>query len=214
MALIFKRTKELENQIDDYLDSVVRGALLFKQGIKYYIEGLTDEFENRITDLDELESKADDLRRDIENKLYAHTLIPESRGDVLGLLESSDRVLNKIAEILLQFSIETPAIPDDLHSLFMELSSTSVSSVEAMVMAIRSYFKNLPAVRDQTNKVLFYEKESDKIAEKIQRIVFKKDMELSKKMHINHFVNNIEKFADRAEDVCDRLEIATIKRHL
>jgi len=214
MALVFRKTKELEAQIDDYLDCVVRGALLFKQGVKYYLEQMMDDFEQRIKDLDKLESDADELRRDIESKLYTHTLIPESRGDVLGLLESTDRVLNTTAETLLQFSVEIPEILPELHKLYLELTDASASAVESMVMAIRSYFKEPMAVRHHINKVQFFEKESDKIAENIKRIVFRKDIGLSHKIHMRYFAYHIECIADEAEDVCDRLAIAAIKRSL
>ncbi len=215
MALLFKKTKELETQIDEYLDCVVRGALLFQQGVKYYLEGRQDDFETRLKDLDELESHGDRLRRMVESKLYEQTLIPESRGDVLGLLESTDTVLNTMSETLLQFSVEIPTILEELHPLYVELAEISSSAVEAMVSAIRAYFRDLTAVRDHINKVQFYENETDKVAEKIKRIVFRKEeLKLSSKIHMRYFAYHIENIADEAEDVCDRLAIATIKRYL
>ena len=111
MNIFLRRTKQLEAQIDDYLDKVDRGALIFIQGLKYYFENRQEEFEQRYRDLRLLESSGDGLRREIENELYAHTLIPEWRGDVLGLLESTDRVLNRLSKTLLNFSIEQPVIP-------------------------------------------------------------------------------------------------------
>lgn len=214
MALLFKKTKILEAQIEEYLDHVVRGALLFRQGVKYYLEDQMDDFENRLSDLDHLESLGDQLRRQIEVSLYEHTLIPESRGDVLGLLESTDAVLNTMNETLLQFSVEIPEIIPELRKMYIELAEISTSAVEAMVMAIRSYFRDLNAVRDHINKVLFYEKESDKAAQKIKRIIFRKDLRLSHKIHMRYIAYHIENIADEAEDVCDRLAIATIKRYL
>ncbi len=215
MAFLFRKTKELESQIDEYLDCVVRGALLFRQGVKYYLEEREDDFESRLRDLDNLESRGDQLRRQIESKLYEQTLIPESRGDVLGLLESTDTVLNTMNETLLQFSVEIPDILPELHAMYRELAEISTSAVEAMVMAIRSYFRDLSSVRDHINKVLFFEKESDKIAQKIKRLVFRRDdLELSRKIHLRYFAYHIENIADDAEDVCDRLAIATIKRYL
>ena len=212
MALLFKKTKELESQLDHYLDIVVRGAMVFKQGIKFYLEGCEEEFEKRLQDLRKMESKADGLRRDIESKLYIQTLIPESRGDVLGLLESTDKVLDITAETLQQFSVEIPDILEEIHQLYLELAQSSVSAVECMVMAIRAYFRDPNAVRDYINKVSFYEKESDRTAEKIKRIVFRKDIHLSRKIHMRYFTLHVELIADKAEDVCDRLAIAAIKR--
>ncbi len=214
MALLLKKTKELEAQIDEYLDLVDRGGLIFKQGLKLYLEKREDEFEERMQDLRGMESKGDALRREIERMIYQQTLIPESRGDVLGLLESTDRVLNLLADTLLGFSVESPDIPSDIHHQFMDLAEASISSVESLVMAIRSYFRDFSASRDYINKVLFYEKESDKISEKIKRNIFSKTMDLSKKMHLRGFAYHIELISDEAEDVCDRLVIAAIKRHI
>lgn len=213
MKVLFRKTKELESQIDDYLDIVDRAALIFVQGLKFYFENRKDEFEQRYHDLRAMESKGDFLRRDIENKLYVHTLIPEFRGDVLSLLEHSDTVLNRMALTLLNFSIENPEIPEELWPLYIDLAKAASSAVENMVKAVRTYFRDLSAVRDYINKALFYEKESDKIAEKIKRQIFQKEIELSRKAHLRIFAHHIELIADDAEDVCDRLAIATVKRH-
>ncbi|UCF64594.1 MAG: DUF47 family protein [bacterium] len=213
MKILFRKTRELETQIDDYLDIVERGALIFLQGVRLFFENRLDEFEVRYKDLRAMESKGDSLRRDIENKLYTHTLIPESRGDVLGLLESSDAVLNRMAKTLLNFSIENPNMSEELRPLFIDLAQSSTAAAENMVKAVRTYFRDLLAVRDLINKALFYEKESDKIAEKVKRIVFQKDAELSWKAHMRVFAHHIELIADEAEDVCDRLAIAVAKRY-
>ncbi|HQI49962.1 MAG TPA: DUF47 family protein, partial [bacterium] len=95
MALLFKKSKQIEVQIDEFLDLVIKGGLIFKQAVRYYLQGRLEEFENHLKELNDTEEKGDDLRREIESKLYLRTLIPESRGDVLGLMESSDKVLNQ-----------------------------------------------------------------------------------------------------------------------
>ncbi len=214
MAVLFKKIKNLEAQIDNYLDMVVKGGFLFKQGIKYFLEEQTEEFESRLVSIDTTESDADNLRRKIEKRLYTETLIPESRGDVLGLLEACDKVLNKTAETLHQFSVEIPFILPEVKNYYLELTDISVSALEEMVAAVRSYFTDINQVRDHINKVQLYESESDKIAEKIKRIVFRSDIRLSQKMHMRYFALHIESIADEAEDVCDRLSIAAVKRFI
>lgn len=210
--MFLKSTKKLETQIDEYLDLVIKGGLIFKLGIKCYFEGQKDEFENHLKELRKIEEKADDLRRNIEIKLYTRTLIPESRGDVLGLLESCDKVLNITAETLLEFSVEIPEFLSELKQDYLDIAETSISCLENTVSGIRSYFRNIDAVRDFIIKVQFYRKETNKIAEKIKRRIFKTDLELAKKIHTRYFTFHIERIAEQAEDVCDRLSIATIKR--
>jgi uncharacterized protein len=212
---MLKKTKQIELQIDEYLDLVLNGALVFKEGLKYYLSKQNEEFSIKLKDASRIESEADNLRRTIETKLYTNTLIPDHRGDVLGIIENSDKVLNELAETLSQFEVEIPEILPELVQYFLELAEATVLSVESMVQAVRAYFKNISEVRDYINKVMFYEKESDNIADKIKRIAFgMKDIELSRKIHMRYFAYHIEKIADSAEDVCDRLSIAAIKREL
>jgi uncharacterized protein len=214
MDLLLRKTKELEMQIDEYLDLVISGSLHFREGLKYYLRGDIEPFEERMKRLDEIEGRADALRRSIETRLYLETLIPEFRGDVLGLLESSDKVLNLTTETLAQFSVELPDIREEYRQSFIDLSEASMSAVESMVMAVRSYFREVEKVRDCIAKVMFYEKESDKIGDRTKRLIFRSDLKLSQKIHLRYFSYHIELIADEAEDVCDRLAIASIKRHL
>jgi predicted phosphate transport protein (TIGR00153 family) len=214
MDLLLRKTKELEQQIDQYLDTVVNGALVFKTGLRYYLDGSHDLFVEHMHRLDALESTGDSLRREIETRLYAETLIPEFRGDVLGLLESSDKVLNRLENTIAQFAIEKPDILDELKPLFANLVSAATLSVEEMVVAVRAYFREPEKVRDSINKVIFYEKETDDLGDKIITDLFASSMDLSRKMHIRYFASHIEQIADEAEDVCDRLAIAAIKRHI
>jgi len=214
MAILFKNTKDLEGKIDNFLDLIVKGGFLFRQGVKYYLEGETDEFEKRISSIDKTETDADNLRREIETRLYAETLIPESRGDVLGILEGCDKVLNLTAETLMQFSTEIPFILPEVKDKYLDLTDISISALEEMVTAVRAYFRDINKVRDHITKVQLYESESDKIAFKIKHVVFRTDIELSQKIHMRYFALHIETIADEAEDLCDRLSIAAIKRYV
>lgn len=212
MAILFKPTKQLESQIDNFLDAVSQGAIVFKQGIQNYLEGDKESFSDRLINIGKLESSADNLRRLIENRLYTQTLIPEHRGDVLGLLESTDDVIDTMKETLNQFEIECPFIPEELTKEYLELTEMSVLSTESLVNAARAFFKDVKAVKDHLHKVYFYEKEADRIGNKIKRHAFQLDIDLSMKFHLRYFALHIQDVSDKAESVADRLSIYTIKR--
>ncbi len=214
MDLLLRKTKQLEQQIDNYLELVVQGAIVFRGGLNFYLDQQMDQFNERVEKLDLLEGEGDTLRRTIETTLYMETLIPESRGDVLGLMESSDKVLNRLANTLVQFNVEHPGILEEWKPYIRDLIDSVAGSVESMVVAIRSYFIESEKVRDNINKVMFYEKESDRLSDKIKRMVYGSGVDLAYKNHIRYFVHQIELIADDAEDVTDRLAIATIKRRL
>jgi len=212
MAILFKTTKQLESQIDEFLDAVGEGALVFRYGVDDFLNGGQKNFRQRIEQIAKLENKADDLRRTIENQLYTHTLIPEHRGDVLGILESTDEVMDTMKETLFQFDVEAPLIPENLINFYRELTVMSVSSVEELIHAIRAFFKDVSAVKNHLHKVMFYEKEADRIGDNLKRAAFQLEIELARKFHLRYFALHIQNVSDRAEDVSDRLSIYTIKR--
>ena len=210
---LFRRTKALEGQIDDFLDKLSQSALVFRRAVDIYLaDGVTKEFEEKLSQVNELESQADKLRRDVETQLYAQTLIPESRGDVLGLIENLDSVLNLCEGGLWAFSIETPDIPTEFHPDYRTLTEQVVNTVESLVLASRAFFRNIEAVPDHMHKVMFYEKEADKVSTKLKKAIFATDLPLSHKAHLRNFVEHIDNLADKSEDVADRLAIYTIKR--
>ena len=214
MALILKTTRFVESQIDNFLDIVSDSATTFQLAVEDYLNGRTEQFEERLTEIRGFEHRADDLRVGIERFLYERTLIPENRGDVLAILENTDEVIDNIKDSLLQFSIENPLIPPELNDLWLQTTRASVAAVEQLVFAVRSFFRDLAAVNNYIHKVYFFEREADHIGEKLRRAIFALDIELARKSQLRFFAIHIEKISDAAQAVCDRLSIYTIKRQL
>jgi len=212
---LFNKTRALEQQIDEFLDKVSQAGLVFNRAIEVYLaDGATDEFEVFLKQEEQIEGKGDTLRRTIEIELYAQTLIPDLRGDVLRLLEDMDHLVNVYEGNLFRLSIQQPQVPEQFHSGFLELTRTVVTCVESVVLAARSFFRDMNAVRDHNAKVLFYETEADKIGTRLQRAIFGSDLPLDRKSHLRYFVERIDELANAAEDVADTLAIYSIKRRV
>jgi len=212
---ILKRKLEIGKRIDDFLDNVSESGLLFKLGVDSYLKGNVESFEKKLEDITQTENQGDSLRRSLEEQLYMQTLIPESRGDVLELLENMDTLLDRFKGAMWRFEIEYPAIPVEMHNDFKELVSCVVDSVEAMVRSARAFFKDIAAVSDHMHKVSYWEKQSDKVSTRLLRNIFRNnELQLSHKLQLRDFVIHVDQIADQAEDVADKLSIYVIKRSL
>lgn len=214
--MLFNRAKLVEANIEKYLENILKAGLIFEQALKDYFDGNTENFENRKEEISKLESESDNIRRDIKHTLYKELLIPESRGDVLGLLEALDDVIDTAQGVLVRFSIEKPIVWDELKNDFLELSSVAVKSVEEIVGASRAFFRETTKVPDYLIKVHYYEHEADKIEVKIMKKAFDGDFieKFSEKVHMRYFAERISLLADEAETVADKLDIYTIKRSI
>ena len=212
MYSIFRATKDLVMKIDSFIDLVSESVLHFEEGLKLYLAGSEAEFNERLAVIKSLEGKADDLRQEIEAQLYVQTLIPESRGDVLEVLEHMDEIIDFSKSLMFDFCVERPDIPAELHDRMKKLAETAVDSTQALVQSARSFFYDVNTVKDHLHKVKFFENESDYISEKVKREIFDMDMALERKLHLKHFVVSIDSISDIAEDISNRLSIATMKR--
>lgn len=209
---LFKSSRNVETQIEDFLDTVARGALVYRSGVRAYLDNETTEFDNAIVSIDKLESQADKLSREVEAHLYSHSLIPEHRGDVLGLLENTDNMIDTAKSCLYQFSVEQPEIPTPFHDGYRKLADAGCEAVEAVIVSARAFFNDVKSVKDNLYKVHHFEKEADEISDRLKRAIFASDLELAHKIHLRYFALNVETLSDRAEEVADRLAIYAIKR--
>ena len=210
---LFGRTKQLELQIDSFFDKVSEAAVVFRLGVRVYLKkGYIEEFVTRLDRVVELESEADVLRRDIEKHLYSNTLIPDSRGDVLGLIETMDQLLSEFEDTLWAFSIEKPAIPEEFGSGYRKLTNMVIRSVDELALSGRAFFRSPHDVPAYNHKVILYEKEADKISLNLKTAIFDSSLDLSFKIQLREFADRIDGIADLAEDVADRLAIYAIKR--
>jgi len=209
---LFKTSRSIETKIDVFFDTVAEGGLVYRAGVRAYIAGDTPDFETAIRDIHKLESEADKLSREVEAHLYSHSLIPEHRGDVLGLLENTDNIIDTSKYCLVQFSVEQPQIPPEFHDAYRKLAEAGYEAVEAVIVSARAFFNDVKTVKDNLYKVHHFEKEADGISDRLKRRIFASDLELAHKIHLRYFAANVEKVSDRAEEVADRLAIYAIKR--
>lgn len=212
---LFSGTRTLENQIDEFLDKVSEAGMVFGRAMRVYLnQGPSEEYDSFLDQAADIERRGDELRRTIETELYARTLIPDLRADVMALLEGMDHLINVYEGNLFRISIQSPDIPKKLHAGYMELVETVVSCVDSVVLAARAFFRDIDSVRDHGSKTIFLETEADKIGTKLQRAIFGSALPLERKMHLRYFVERIDELANSAEDVADALQIYTIKRRI
>ncbi len=215
MKSLFGRTKVLEQKSAAFLDVTIDASHVLISGLTNYLKDNLEQFEADFEQISTLENRGDDLRREIENQLYMETLIPESRGDVLALLENIDNITNQSKQILMELSVEIPEIPAEFHADFLQLAEKSVKAVEEVVNSTRTFLNYPLMIEHSLNKVYFWESEADRQSEALKRKVFRTaELELSRKFHLRYFALHIELLADKAEDVADRLAIYSIKRSL
>jgi predicted phosphate transport protein (TIGR00153 family) len=153
---LFSGTRELENKIDEMHDKIIESSLYFKEAFEIYIkEKRSANYRRASKKIKVIEAQADDLRREIESRLYAQNLIPDLRADVLQMIENIDKVINEFDEVAHKFYIEQPDIPEIYLDKFRLLVNQVSECAENMAIASRAFFRDFATVRDYSKKVYF-----------------------------------------------------------
>ncbi len=213
MNNIFKTSKSVALSVDEFFDKLDLGILNFKKGVNNYINGNSIEFEHNLVALKSLEKEADAIQRKVENDFYLHALMPNYASDILNLIEKVDDIIDRSKDLLTQFDVETPKIPESIKNDFLELTKLSSNSAENVVSASRTFFTSPDDVKDKIQKVLFYQREAEVLSTKLKRKIFQEldILRLSEKIHLRYFALHIEQISNNAKSVAHQLSSLVIK---
>jgi predicted phosphate transport protein (TIGR00153 family) len=211
----FRKTRRLQIAIDEFLDVVAEASMVFEKGTTHFVQnGCDDATVERYDQIEKLEGRGDSLRRKIELTLYAQMLIPDARGDVLGVLDDLDHLVDRIKKLFQEFTIERLDIPSALAPDVRELVAAVSRCIESTVSAARAYFRDPGAVRDHIQKIGFFESEADAVCIRLRKTIAASDRPLVEKRALRDGLMAIDRLADDAEDAGDRLAIFAVKRSL
>jgi predicted phosphate transport protein (TIGR00153 family) len=213
MAVFTRTTKNLILKIDEFFDNIDLGLLVFREGIRAYLDKDMVAFERHLQKVDSLESNADKLQRAIENEMITHSILPQHRVEVSTLIDQLDEIIDAVKSTLNEINIEVPDIPPSLNKNIISLTETSVNSAEELMPAARAYFKAPYTVREKLLKVYYFESETDKISYQTKKIIFQemKELDLSHKAHLRYIIHHIENISDLAQKAADLLSGMAIK---
>jgi len=212
MSFYKNHQNELINSINLFLDNILEINNNFEELIKeFFLKNYNNV--SQITEvISELESECDKLRRDTERKIYKETLIPEQRGDVLGMLENLDKIPGQFQGNAHRINTERPDIYVELHDDFYKLVQSNSICVKLLINGSREFFTNPQKTIDECLKVSKQESVGDILSTKLKNAIFSnKNVDLAVKMHLRYFVEIIDEISNLAEDVADRLIISSIK---
>ncbi len=215
MGLFWKKQEKIEEMMDQYFERCDKCFEMFEKAYGVYVEmGQGEAFEAAVVAASKAESSADDLRRDIEYTLYGKALLPESRGDILGLLETFDTLPNRAETVLYSLRCQRIKIPDELQADFQKLIDVNLQAYYLVRKAVDNLMNNPRVTLHSTKDVDAKESESDNLERDIICTVFNSEMDMGTKILFKDLALLIGDISDRAEKVADRIGIVAIKRQI
>ena len=209
--MFINKQKKVEKLLAEYCQTVMDCLNAFRESIINYENAPKNSYE-LFKQVHMFESKADDIRREIEVMMYSKALFPESRGDILGLLEAMDKVPNQAESSVHAIKNQHIVIPEEYQSGINELVDLCVRTGEAMVDSVTKLFTDYTSATVAVGKIDELESAADKVEAKLIERIFAAKPKNIQAILLRDLIKQIAAVSDRAENAGDRIRIAVAKR--
>lgn len=215
MALFKNKQKQIESQFRNYCQKVSLCLDEFRDTFRQYCQNSDrSEMQENVKKVHKAESRADDIRREIEVVMYTKALFPESRGDILGLLETMDKVPNKAEAAAQMVLSEHIVIPNFLHANLLQLVDVCHRCVLALIESAEKIFEDFTNATVAIGRIDELESEGDFVEANLIEQIFTSDLEGAEKIMLRDMVQQVAAVSDRAENAGDRIRIIVAKRKI
>ncbi len=213
---IFKASSRIESFLFQYLSHLESSQNSFYKGMK---EWMSEDFkpENlkfHAGQTHKYESKADDIRDEINDMMYGKVLIPESRGDIMVLIAKLDNVIHVFERIFSNIQIQRLSVPDFLREDFSNLLDSSLDSCEHLLAQVKKFFKGEAGIREELSLIDYNESKCDLLKRQILKKLFDSDLDPFLKLQHKDLVREIGHISDMSEHIARRVNIISMKRRV
>ncbi len=209
------REKQIQVKLEQYLDTLGQIACRLREALVAYLDQDEQSFTDLFEAINALESRLDGIRRDVEMEIYGRRLLPDTRDDVLGLLENIDKIPDRIQSVTRNLHLQRVEIPSPLKGDLKQLSDHVVEAIQILIKTTYAFLNKPAEVRDLVSQLSRLEHEADLVEERAIALAFNApDRELAHRIQLHGFIERVGSICDLAEDVGDRLMIASLKRVL
>jgi predicted phosphate transport protein (TIGR00153 family) len=212
MFKLWRAEKHVQELLQGYLRQVTSSLASLDDLFPTCLDGTMAQRSDFANPVHKLESVADDLRRGLEHELIAGKLLPQSRADLLAILEATDLVPNMAEDIVDLFTIQKVEVPAELHADVTELLRAALQTCAAMCETLMCLLQDLRRVSELRSEVDRLESRCDRLERRLLHRIFSLDLELARTLHLRDLVRSIAGLADQAESVADMAHWMSQKR--
>ena len=215
LKIFFRKQRQLETLIYSYLETFKQTQERFVKAFYICLEksNLCD-FDFMTQQTHKFESMADDIREEIKILMYSKALIPESRGDVMGLLEAMDEIPRLFELILNMIKTQKLMIPDFLVTDLRELTDISLETCYLMLDQVKFLFQKKEGIIALVAKIDEHESHCDHVERRIITQIFDSDEAPFLKLQLKEMVLKLGEISDHADRVSRRVNIISMKRRV
>ena len=214
--MLFSKGKKIMEDVGAHFESVVESYDRFCHFLDEYLaREASPEALRLCSEIDDIEKKADAQRRAVVDSFQSGTLLPQTRSEILQLMEMSDHIANMVQDISRLMIFEKVSFPEDLKLRISDIALQTKAQLDVLEKAIGLLFNDYEQIlKDYAilHQIKRYESAVDSDEQLLIKDLFEKDLTLAEKIHAKDFISKIADISDEIEDIADAIQIMVVFR--
>jgi predicted phosphate transport protein (TIGR00153 family) len=198
--------------IKDHMSLVARCCRQLAKAYEVYLEGKTDDFEKEAVLMRQMETQADDARRQVELAIYSGAFMPIHREDYLNLAELIDKVADDSVSVANLLSLTQIEVPGAAKETISDMIEKTIACVDTLEQCVSVCIEDRRKAADVARHVEELEEAIDEEEFALRTSLYRMKIDGYDKILLNELVEKIGNISDTAEDVSDRIVIMISKR--
>lgn len=201
--------KEREEQVlellADFTDQVVVIVEKLQDVVERFAADRYDELAEAARELDELESRADDTKESILDRVSLGGVFPMHRADLARLTSSMDNIANLATGAADRISMRKFSLPAALNEKLVQLARVDLEAVRKLRDAVVAMGKDLREAIKLAGEVDKIESRADDVFAEIYHDMFDMDTDFKTFHQFKAIIERLESIADRCSQNADLL---------
>lgn len=212
---LFSKGKKVYDLIGEHLEAVIQCYDLFSQAMEKLLKtGPGPQAEELAQQIDKMESRADEARHKIIRAFLEGALLPESRREILKLIELTDEIANKTESDIRMIALQRIAFPKEIQQNISTIVTKTQKQLGCLKTVVESLFTGYEAAinHEELVNLNLIESEIDQLEEDSIKTVYGMKLELAEKYQLREVISDIADISDIIEDIADMIEIIMVLR--
>jgi predicted phosphate transport protein (TIGR00153 family) len=200
-----EREEQVIERLGEFTDQVVVIVDKLRDVVERFAADRYEELEESARELDELESRADDTKEAILDRLSLGGVFPMHRADLARLVGSMDSIANLAAGAADRIVMRKFSLPPRMNELLVTLAQGDVDAVHGLRDAVNAMGSDLREAIKLAGKVDKLESTVDDTFAEIYRCMFDMDTDFKTFHQLKAIIERLESIADRCSQNAELL---------
>lgn len=191
-----QREEQVLSRIREFTDQVVRIVDELEEVVRHFAADEYDDLAAAVVALDQLESRADDGKEEIADRLAMGGVFFMGRGDLARLVTSMDRIANYAVGAADRIAMRPISLPSELNKQLIQMVKIDVEAVRKLrdaVFAMRGDFRESIEIAQEVDKI---ESRADDVFASMYRFMFDWDTDFKTFHQMKSIIERLESIAD------------------